>query len=213
MGKNLILEVANLLGVETGEKFMIRQNKYIFEDSIFMIDKDNGLLKILDDGNFEEENAALYHVLSGEVEIVKLPWEPEYKEYYYWPSVKQKMVMRSAWWGATDGYCLKALGMIYSTEEDAKEHLAEDYQRLTGKRLEEQANVKLLWEPKRGESYYAMSIVGCAQPKIACYDWNGSAADYECLKEGLIHKTQAEAEAHMAEHYERLTGKPLSSLE
>ena len=36
MGKNLIPEVAKLLGLETGEKFMIRQNKYIFEDSIFI---------------------------------------------------------------------------------------------------------------------------------------------------------------------------------
>ena len=69
--------------------------------------------------------------------------------------------------------------------------------------------VKLPWEPKRGESYYAMSIVGCAQPKIACYDWNGSAADYACLKEGLVHKTQAEAEEHFAEDYQRLTGKEL----
>ena len=63
---------------------------------------------------------------------------------------------------------------------------------------------KVPWVPKRGDSYYAMSIVNY---KIANYDWNGSAADYECLEKGLLHKTQAEAEAHMAEDYKKLTGK------
>ena len=41
MSKNLIPKIAKLLGVVTGEKFMIRQNKYIFEDSTFMFDKTN----------------------------------------------------------------------------------------------------------------------------------------------------------------------------
>lgn len=140
MSKNLIPEISKLLGLKTGEKFMIRQNKYIFEDSIFMIDKDNGLLKILDDGNFEEENAALYHVLSGKIEIIKLPWEPKYREYYYYPSVCAKAVLKALWIGITRDYTAKALGMIYRTREEAEAHLAEDYEKLTGKKLEEQDN-------------------------------------------------------------------------
>ena len=133
MGKNLIPEVAKLLGVEIGEKFMIRQNKYIFEDSIFMIDKDNGLLQVLNDGNFEEENAALYHVLSGKIEIIKLPWNPEYGDGFYFPSVNTKGVLYGAWYGATLDYALRALGMVYRTYEEAEKNFAEDFKKLTGK--------------------------------------------------------------------------------
>lgn len=134
MNKNLMPEVLKLLGVEFGEKFKLRQEKD-FIDATFVFNEHSGLVQILPDGSIDEVNSVIYDILNGCYEIEKLPWEPEYKEYYYWPSVKQKMVMRSAWWGATDGYCLKALGMIYRTEEEAKEHLAEDYQRLTGKEL------------------------------------------------------------------------------
>lgn len=139
MSKNLIPEVAKLLGVEIGEKFMIRQNKYIFEDSTFMFDKDNGLLKILDDGNFEEENAALYHVLSGKVEITKLPWEPKAREVYWtmmFASNEKPSAHRLTWSGDSIDFTKKALGMIYRTKEEAEAHLEEDYMKLTGKKLE-----------------------------------------------------------------------------
>lgn len=138
MAKNLMPEIIKMLGVEYGEKFMIRQNKYIFEDSTFMFDKTNGLLHVLDDGNFEEENAALYHVLSGKIEIVKLPWEPKNGEIYwtiFFISDGKPFTDRLVWSGDSVDFSKKALGMVYRTEEEAKEHLAEDYERLTGKQL------------------------------------------------------------------------------
>ena len=135
MAKNLIPEIAKLLGVETGEKFMIRQNKYIFEDSIFMIDKDNGLLKILDDGNFEEENTALYHVLSGKIEIVKLPWEPQEGDMYYILNTRALFIESFMWDNGTFDYLAKNMGIIYRTKAEAEAHLEEDYERLTGKPL------------------------------------------------------------------------------
>lgn len=213
MSKNLIPEVAALLGVEIGEKFSIQGLDGGPERFEAMLTETGLVLpnfKALNDGG---DNTYLAELLKGNLEYEKLPWEPKYKEEYFFPNIRQKTVAIEQWTDETFDYAMKVLGMVYRTHEEAKAHFAEDYERLTGKKLEEQAIVKMTWEPKRGESYYAMSIVGCAQPKIACYDWNGSAADYECLKEGLVHKTQAEAEAHMAEDYERLTGKPLSSLE
>ena len=139
MGKNLIPEVANLLGVETGEKFMIRQNKYIFEDSTFMFDKTNGLLHVLDDGNFDDANAVLYYVLSGKVEITKLPWEPKAREVYWtmmFTSDEKPSAHRLAWSGDSIDFTKKALGMIYRTKEEAEANLSKDYEKLTGKKLE-----------------------------------------------------------------------------
>lgn len=135
MAKNLIPLMAKMLGVEIGEKFMIRQNKYIFEDSIFMLDKDNGLLQVLDDGNFDDENAVLYYVLSGKIEIIKLPWEPKYGEIYwtiFFISDGKPFVDRLVWSGDSVDFSKKALGIVYRTEEEAEAHFAEDYMRLTG---------------------------------------------------------------------------------
>ena len=41
------------------------------------------------------------------------------------------------WLGDTRDYAMKALDMVYRTREEAEAHLAEDYERLTGKKLEE----------------------------------------------------------------------------
>ena len=73
--------------------------------------------------------------------------------------------------------------------------------------------VKLRWEPKRGESYYAINIADTTTPYIAWHAWNGYVRDYVSLQLGIIYKTKEEAEAHMAEDYERLTGKPLVAVE
>ena len=115
---------------------MIRQNKYIFEDSIFMIDKDNGLLQILDDGNFEDGNAVLYYVLSGKIEIIKLPWEPKNCDDYYILNVETGRIECYSWGATTFDLALKALGIIYRSREEAEAHLEKDYERLTGKKLE-----------------------------------------------------------------------------
>ena len=73
--------------------------------------------------------------------------------------------------------------------------------------------VKLRWEPKRGESYYAINIADTTTPYIAWHAWNGYVRDYVSLQSGIIYKTKEEAQAHMAEDYERLTGKPLVAVE
>lgn len=217
MSNNLMPEIMKMLGVEYGEAFKIRRPDYeVCEKGIYAFLEGEGLTKKNKQGVFDSNSSIEFEDLClGNYEIVKLPWEPQCGEVYYWPSTIRQEVRIECfnWRGDAFDLAMKALGMVYKTKKEAQAHFAEDYERLTGKKLEEQAIVKIPWEPKRGESYYAMSVVDPAHPKIACYDWNGSAADYECLKEGLVHKTQAEAEAHMAEDYERLTGKTLDFLE
>ena len=73
--------------------------------------------------------------------------------------------------------------------------------------------VKLPWEPKYGDAYYVMCFRNGTKPNIECYKWTGCAEDYGLLKLGMAYRTQEAAEAHMSEDYERLTGKPLSSVE
>ena len=70
--------------------------------------------------------------------------------------------------------------------------------------------VKLPWEPKVGDKYYAINIADATTPYIAWHAWNGYVRDYVSLQLGIIYKTKEEAQAHMEEDYKRLTGEPLS---
>ena len=64
------------------------------------------------------------------------------------------------------------------------------------------------WEPKFDERYYVPSVSNqCIQE----YFWKEYTLDFAMKALGMVYRTREEAEAHFAEDYERLTGKPLSS--
>ena len=70
--------------------------------------------------------------------------------------------------------------------------------------------VKLPWEPKNCDDYY---VLDARTGIIECYSWGATTFDLAVKSLGIIHRTKEEAEAHLAEDYKRLTGKPLSSVE
>lgn len=70
--------------------------------------------------------------------------------------------------------------------------------------------VKLPWEPKEDEQFYRPNIICKA---VSNELWSGSTLNYSLKALGMIYRTREEAEAHLAEDYERLTGNPFSSLE
>ena len=137
MSKNLIPEIAKLLGVEMEEAFKIRRPDYeVCENGIYAFFENEGLMKKNEQAEFDNNSSIEFEDLClGNYEVVKLPWEPKYKEYYYCPSVRQIGVSYVKWWGDIIDYALKALGMVYKTKEEAEAHLAEDYERLIGKPL------------------------------------------------------------------------------
>lgn len=65
------------------------------------------------------------------------------------------------------------------------------------------------WEPKEGEQYWTISFVKNRYPFVESYIWNSDDIDFMKLKFGIAYRTKAEAEAHMSEDYEKLTGKKL----
>ena len=78
----------------------------------------------------------LYYLLSGKETVVRLPWEPKEGERYCYPSVSAKNVDCTNWTCCSFDYAMKALGMIYKTPEEAQAHFAENYEKLTGEKLE-----------------------------------------------------------------------------
>lgn len=64
--------------------------------------------------------------------------------------------------------------------------------------------IKLPFEPKKGEKYFVISVV---DKTVWPYIWDGHTTDY-CYKAcGNCFRTEAEAEAHKYEIYEKLTGR------
>ena len=66
----------------------------------------------------------------------KKPWVPKKDEQFYRPNILIEAVSNEKWCGSTLDYALKELGMVYRTREEAEAHFAEDYEKLTSKKLE-----------------------------------------------------------------------------
>jgi len=66
--------------------------------------------------------------------------------------------------------------------------------------------IKLPFEPKVGESYYKV-IVRFDKLLVASEEWTNWLADYADKYCGNCFRTEAEAEKHKYEIYEKLTGK------
>ena len=107
----------------------------ICEAGLFYFDKENGFLRCMDEESPKEVYDLVYDVVSGYYEVVKLPWEPTVKDNYFYPSISRNRIIETHWYGDTDDYALKSLGVIYRTREDAEAHYGEDYEKLTGKPL------------------------------------------------------------------------------
>ena len=133
MAKNLIPEIAKMLGVEVGEEFTIenadrKETVVLGMDGLHVVQPNN----VLGPNHYQ----LLVNVLEGLYEIKKKPWEPKKDERYYIPSVSNQCVQKYFWHEYTLDFAMKALGMIYRTKEEAEAHFAEDYEKLTGKKLE-----------------------------------------------------------------------------
>lgn len=70
----------------------------------------------------EMEAVALWAIVCGDMEIVKLPWKPKKGDVYYtFELLWGKWVVRSLWWaGVPCNYALLDKGWVFRTKEEAK---------------------------------------------------------------------------------------------
>lgn len=123
MSKNLIPEIAKMLGVELGEEFKIKGY-----DGLTYKLTDNGLELTTVDGQKTKwfDHGALNSLLKGKMEIVKLPWKPKAGEQYYSfggrligdPTVW--IVVDVIWQGLAYDVAMFDKGWVYRTPEEAK---------------------------------------------------------------------------------------------
>ena len=143
MAKNLMPEILKMLGVEYGEKFKLRENgEEDFRDGVFCFIEDLGFRKLTLDDKAWSANEMLEELLTGYYEIVKLPWEPKDGEKYWtirFVGIDKPSTYSYIWTSHSSDFAYLRLGIVYRTKEEAEAHLAEDYERLTGRKLENDA--------------------------------------------------------------------------
>ncbi|WP_337799611.1 hypothetical protein [Phascolarctobacterium succinatutens] len=119
MSKNLISEIAKMLGVEIGEEFKVNE----YAEMTFKF-TENMLVARADfkGAKWGITYVVLSELLGGNVEIIKLPWKPKKGDVYFtFELLGGKWVVRSFWWGGfPNEYALLDKGWVYRTCEEAQ---------------------------------------------------------------------------------------------
>lgn len=141
MAKNLMQEIIKILGVEYGEAFKIRRPGYeVCENGVYAFFEGEGLMKRNEQGEFDNNSSIEFEDLClDNYEVVKLPWEPKNGEKYWsihFTGIDKPYTDAHTWTGHDLDFVFLRLGVVYRTKEEAEAHLAEDYERLTGRKLE-----------------------------------------------------------------------------
>lgn len=113
MSKNLIPQIAEMLGIELGEEFKVGNNSVRFWFDL--------------DGLHSEEcvtaDYTLYHLVCGNCQIIKLPWKPKHKDKYWTFYINNHDKLDTDWNIWTEEVAelarLKA-GWVYRTREEAE---------------------------------------------------------------------------------------------
>lgn len=125
MSKNLIPEIAKMLGVELDEEFKIKGDKD-FEQKTFYFTV-RGLKAKLDKYPNKElpAMAALDSLLFGDTEIIKLPWKPKKGEGYYTfgTSAGKWMIWGQRWTNHPVDLALLAKGWVFRSNKEAEAEL------------------------------------------------------------------------------------------
>lgn len=122
MSKNLIPEIARMLGVELGEEFKVKGD----DELTYRFTSDG--LKLTYNNNMEisgsAASAALIALLNGKDEIAKLPWKPNLNE-RYWTFMstlegRKLYVLNYMWDNSVIDVAFHKVGWVYRTCEEAQ---------------------------------------------------------------------------------------------
>lgn len=123
MSKNLIPQIAQMLGVKLGEEFQVKGD----DNEMTYIFTDDGL-KITYAGGIEisqiSTNSALVALVKGEEEIIKLSWKPKLNE-RYWTFMSSLeggtlYVLNYMWDNSVIDVALHKVGWVFRTCEEAQ---------------------------------------------------------------------------------------------
>lgn len=110
---NYMKNVAEMLGVELEEEFMIDSS-----DKVYRFFK-NGLC-FQCDGAWLPAEYQFFDLIKGECKIIKLPWQPKEGDKYYHPASNFKDIYYAGWGNTIFDIALKEAGMIFRTKAECE---------------------------------------------------------------------------------------------
>lgn len=121
MAKNLIPEIARMLGVEIGEKFKVKGE----DELTYRFDSDG--LELTHDSGIElaqiAANVVFVDLVNGKDEIVKLPWKPKFGDRYFGVfefNGKLQICRYDIWRGTIAEEAQYRCGLVYRTRAEAE---------------------------------------------------------------------------------------------
>lgn len=134
--ENYMKQVAEMLGVELGEKFKTEyagnESKSMFRITERGCEHFNGVF-------WDFAPIVLESILLGEEKVKKLPYKPKKEEMYWtYDSLRQEFFpYKTMWMNTVQDYARLKCGMVFRTEEEAIEARPRIYRELTGKEWKE----------------------------------------------------------------------------
>ena len=121
---NHMAEIAKIFGLELEEHFHITKKSY--ENTVYKFTKDGVAFYDNKLRTWYESVGALAGILTGETEVVKLPWKPSRDDVYYMPSVTSiGKYIKLFWTGSRNDEGSYQQGLVLRTKKEAVE-LAEE---------------------------------------------------------------------------------------
>lgn len=136
MAKNLIPEIAKMLGVEIGEEFKLKfavpgkRALRANEEEIFCF-KEDGIYVVENKEYYGRNDGFLGGVLYGDFEIVKLPWKPRREELFFTFGTslddgnRKLRVIADRWVGLISNEARYKAGWVFRTRKEAEAALPE----------------------------------------------------------------------------------------
>lgn len=119
MAKNYMQDVAKMLGVELEEEFKLTG----YNGTFVLTNK--GMMWLTPDKRRSSEVFALEDLLTGRIELVRVPWQPKDGDEYYYPACNFKDIFSTNWSYSVSDFAFKEAGMIFRTREECEAAMPE----------------------------------------------------------------------------------------
>lgn len=117
---NYYKQIAEMLGVELGEEFRLKENKTKnIVRPRYKITQEEGLMYSVNRNEFDR-STILISIINGSYSVVKLPWKPKNDETYWWYSMRSKTSNSCIFTGSTSDLIFWKAGNCFKTEKEAQ---------------------------------------------------------------------------------------------
>lgn len=118
---NYYKEIAEMLGVELGEEFNLKENKTKnIVRPRYKITQEEGLMYSVNRNEFAR-SLFLLSIINGSYSVVKLPWKPKKGEVYWYYSEAFQHAFASEWIGSLCDLLYWKSGNFFKTKKEANE--------------------------------------------------------------------------------------------